>query len=206
MAPFKVRSACACAKGQHDVLGAEVVIAEPERCTQRQLEDVPGLVPQRRVAAVHSLPAVVAHLPGLLPYRLQMNSGAGTPAARGVSYQHNGQMVHVVILHSVYGLRQVELAAAERLRAAGHDVVTPDLYEGQTAENLDSGLTLMDAIGWEHGIAPIPASVRPGLPVQVHVAGADPFAPEPAVAPVARRRCRRRPGGGGVIYPGAGHF
>jgi dienelactone hydrolase len=80
------------------------------------------------------------------------------------------------------------------------------LYEGQTAENLDSGLTLMDAIGWEHGIAPIPASVRPGLPVQVHVAGADPFAPEPAVGRWHADAAAAGLAAEVFIYPGAGHF
>lgn len=40
---------------------------------------------------------------------------------------HNGLMVQVVMFHSVYGLRQAEAGAAARLRAAGHDVITPDL-------------------------------------------------------------------------------
>jgi hypothetical protein len=33
-----------------------------------------------------------------------------------------------------------------------------------------------------HGIAPIPASARPGLAVQVHLAEDDPFAPRQATA------------------------
>jgi dienelactone hydrolase len=36
-------------------------------------------------------------------------------------------MVQVVMFHSAYGLRQAEAGAAARLRAAGHDVITPDL-------------------------------------------------------------------------------
>jgi dienelactone hydrolase len=37
-------------------------------------------------------------------------------------------MAQVVMFHSALGLRDAELTAAERLRAAGHDVLTPDLY------------------------------------------------------------------------------
>jgi hypothetical protein len=36
-----------------------------------------------------------------------------------------------------------------RLRAAGHDVITPDLYDEQTASSLDAALVLMDTVGLE---------------------------------------------------------
>jgi dienelactone hydrolase len=49
------------------------------------------------------------------------------PALQGVAGGDNGRVAQVVVFHSAYGLRQVELTAAERLRAAGHDVLTPDL-------------------------------------------------------------------------------
>lgn len=39
-------------------------------------------------------------------------------------------MAAIVLFHSVYGFRSLERDAAARLRAAGHEVVTPDLYEG----------------------------------------------------------------------------
>lgn len=42
----------------------------------------------------------------------------------------------------------MELAAAERLRAAGHEVVTPDLYDGETASTLDEGFAVKNRIGW----------------------------------------------------------
>jgi dienelactone hydrolase len=62
---------------------------------------------------------------------------------------HNGLMVQVVMFHSAYGLRQAEAGAAARLRAAGHDVITPDLYGGQTAGTLDAALALMGTVGWD---------------------------------------------------------
>jgi dienelactone hydrolase len=58
-------------------------------------------------------------------------------------------MANIVLFHSMLGLRPVELLAAERLRAAGHEVVAPDLYAGQTASTLDEGFRLKDhRIGW----------------------------------------------------------
>ena len=58
-------------------------------------------------------------------------------------------MAHIALFHFVFGLRPVELDAADRLRAAGHDVVTPDLYAGQVASTLDEGFDIKDRIGWD---------------------------------------------------------
>jgi len=58
-------------------------------------------------------------------------------------------MAQVVLFHSAYGLRQAEASAAARLRAVGREVITPDLYGGQTAGTLDAALALMDAVGWD---------------------------------------------------------
>lgn len=58
-------------------------------------------------------------------------------------------MAHIALFHSMLGLRPVELGAADRLRAAGHDVVTPDLYAGRTASTLDEGYDLMNGVGWD---------------------------------------------------------
>ncbi|MFF9086421.1 dienelactone hydrolase family protein [Streptomyces sp. NPDC014991] len=57
-------------------------------------------------------------------------------------------MVHIAWFHSVLGLRPVDLLAAERLRRAGHAVVSPDLFDGATAATLDQGFRLLDRIGW----------------------------------------------------------
>ncbi len=40
-------------------------------------------------------------------------------------------MTTVVLFHSVLGVRRGELDAADRLRAGGHDVLVPDLYDGR---------------------------------------------------------------------------
>ncbi|MGW4644454.1 dienelactone hydrolase family protein [Sphaerisporangium sp. NPDC004334] len=160
-------------------------------------------------------------------------------------------MAHIALFHSVYGLRDVERAAADRFRAAGHEVVTPDLYAGESATTIDQGFVLQKRIGWEviverardavrkmpagtvlagvsmgagvigdlladrrdtagvllvHGIAEIPASARAGLPVQLHVADPDAFAPPAAVAAWESAATDA----GSVVqvftYPGAGHF
>jgi dienelactone hydrolase len=54
-----------------------------------------------------------------------------------------------VLFHSIFGLRAVELAAAERLRATGCQVVVPDLFDGATVPgDVDAGSALMDQVGW----------------------------------------------------------
>ncbi|MEU3621314.1 dienelactone hydrolase [Amycolatopsis coloradensis] len=160
-------------------------------------------------------------------------------------------MTSIALFHSVLGLRPVELAAAERLRAAGHEVVTPDLYGGETASTLDEGFAVKDRIGWAtlaerahdalralpgdtvlagmsmgaamvgtllprrpgtagvlllHAIAEIPATVREGLPIQLHAADPDDFAP-PAALPGWLEAATRAGADARIFtYPRAGHF
>ncbi|WP_422396916.1 dienelactone hydrolase family protein [Streptomyces gobiensis] len=56
-------------------------------------------------------------------------------------------MATVVLFHSAYGPRPAVQAAAERLRAAGHEVYTPDLYDGRTAGTVEDGMKIKDEIG-----------------------------------------------------------
>jgi dienelactone hydrolase len=58
------------------------------------------------------------------------------------------EVTDIILFHSVLGLRPAEARAADRFRAAGHQVVTPDLYAGQVATTLDEGFALNDRIGW----------------------------------------------------------
>lgn len=53
----------------------------------------------------------------------------------------------IVLFHSDYGLRPAVHAAADRLRAAGHEVHVPDLYEGRTAGDIEEGLRIREEIG-----------------------------------------------------------
>ncbi|WP_435854011.1 dienelactone hydrolase family protein [Streptomyces sparsogenes] len=55
----------------------------------------------------------------------------------------------ILLLHSMYGLRPAVHAAADRLRAAGHEVHVPDLYEGRTADSAEDGMALKEEIGRE---------------------------------------------------------
>src|SRR5215217_1521585 len=57
-------------------------------------------------------------------------------------------MAEVVLFHSVLGVRPGVIAAADRLRAAGHTVHTPDLYDGEVLDDLDEGMRKEEALGY----------------------------------------------------------
>lgn len=74
--------------------------------------------------------------------------------------------ITVAVFHSMFGLRQVERTAADRLRAAGHRVVLPDLFDGAVAgkgrhaPTPESGFALMTAVGWDVIVARALDSLR----------------------------------------------
>ncbi|MEU8227624.1 dienelactone hydrolase family protein [Kribbella sp. NPDC048915] len=79
-------------------------------------------------------------------------------------------MAEVVLYHHAQGLTDGVQAFADALRAAGHTVHTPDLYEGNTYETLDEGMGYARSTGFdtilERGVAAAQA-----LPEQVVYAG-----------------------------------
>ncbi|KAB1130546.1 dienelactone hydrolase family protein [Micromonospora sp. DT46] len=160
-------------------------------------------------------------------------------------------MGHVVLFHSAYGLRPAVLTAADRLRAAGHHVVTPDLYGAPAVDTIEAGFALLGEVGEVavmgraraalheappeavlagfsmgaavagallaerpaaaallllHGAGGAPEAVRPGLPVQLHMADPDEYPPEPELG----RWQRAITGAGAELsvhrYPGVGHL
>ncbi|MBX5188127.1 dienelactone hydrolase family protein [Rhizobium sp. NZLR3b] len=160
-------------------------------------------------------------------------------------------MATVVLFHSVYGLRSLERDAAERLRAAGHQVFTPDLYTGKVARSIEEGFELKEAIGWStlcqraekavaalpgsavlggfsmgagvsahlwpkrpqmagmlllQGLAEIPDNARRGLPVQIHLADPDRFAPREEVEAWQAVAARSSIAAEIFKYSGAGHL
>ncbi len=58
-------------------------------------------------------------------------------------------MAEVVLFHHVQGLTDGVRAFAEQLRAGGHTVHTPDLFDGELPATLDEGMALSQKIGDE---------------------------------------------------------
>ncbi len=56
-------------------------------------------------------------------------------------------MPTVVVFHHVRGLTAGVVAFADRLRRAGHRVVTPDLFDGETFGSIEAGLAHVEATG-----------------------------------------------------------
>ena len=58
-------------------------------------------------------------------------------------------MAEVVLFHSVLGLSPGVISAAERLRAAGHTLHTPDYFDGEVFDDLDEGLRKEESLGFQ---------------------------------------------------------
>lgn len=58
-------------------------------------------------------------------------------------------MVHIVLFHSILGLRPVEHAIAAVIQADGHTVTLPDLFAGKSADNYDDAFALRKSVGTE---------------------------------------------------------
>ncbi len=58
-------------------------------------------------------------------------------------------MAHVLLFHHALGLTPGVIAFADDLRAAGHTVDTPDLYDGQTFATLEDGMAHASSVGFE---------------------------------------------------------
>ncbi|MGH3492364.1 MAG: dienelactone hydrolase family protein [Sciscionella sp.] len=58
-------------------------------------------------------------------------------------------MAEVVLFHHAQGLTPGVIAFADQLRAAGHVVHTPDLYDGNTFKTLDEGIDYARQVGFD---------------------------------------------------------
>jgi len=76
----------------------------------------------------------------------------------------------VLHFHHAQGLTPGVVAFADELRAAGHTVHTPDLYEGRTFETTDEGVAHAREIGFET-IVDRGVSAADGLPAELVYAG-----------------------------------
>jgi len=56
-------------------------------------------------------------------------------------------MAEVMLFHHAHGQTAGFLAFADEIRAAGHTVHTPDLYDGHTFDSLDGGLAFARQLG-----------------------------------------------------------
>jgi dienelactone hydrolase len=58
-------------------------------------------------------------------------------------------MSELLLFHHAQGLTPGVLSFAETLRNAGHTVHVPDLYDGNTFEELDDGMAYVQKMGFD---------------------------------------------------------
>jgi dienelactone hydrolase len=80
-------------------------------------------------------------------------------------------MAEVVVLHHSLGLTDGVRRFADRLRAAGHTVHTPDLYDGRTFETIDEGMAHAEELGFPTGIVERGRAAVEALPSEVYYVG-----------------------------------
>jgi dienelactone hydrolase len=58
-------------------------------------------------------------------------------------------MAEVLLFHHAQGLTPGVVAFADELRAAGHTVHTPDVFEGRTFDSIPAGMEFIQGVGFE---------------------------------------------------------
>ena len=76
-------------------------------------------------------------------------------------------MTEVILFHHVQGRTPGVIAFADALRAAGHHVTVPDLFDGATFPTLEAGMAHVEEIGMqtvvERGVAAAEGAVGPAV-------------------------------------------
>jgi len=79
-------------------------------------------------------------------------------------------MAEIILFHHAQGLTKGVIAFADRLREAGHIVHTPDMFDGHTFENLESGMAYVRELGFSKLLDRGEIAVA-GLPTNMVYAG-----------------------------------
>ena len=101
-------------------------------------------------------------------------------------------MAEVLLFHHAQGLTPGVVAFADALRAAGHTVHTPDLFDGRTFSSIDEGMAFIDAAGRD-GVAERGVRTADDLPADLVYAGFS-FGEM-----IAQRLAQTRPGARGAL-------
>ncbi len=79
-------------------------------------------------------------------------------------------MTEILLFHHALGLTSGVVALADRLRAAGHTVHTPDLYDGRTFDTVESGVDHARGLGFGN-LVERGAAIASELPDDIVYAG-----------------------------------
>lgn len=110
--------------------------------------------------------------------------------------QYGGEgrtVTEVLLFHHAQGLTRGVQAFAEQLRAAGHSVHTPDLFDGHVFATLDEGIAYARQVGFEN-VLERGVSAADDLPADLVYAGFS-----LGVMP-AQKLAQTRPGARGALF------
>jgi dienelactone hydrolase len=102
-------------------------------------------------------------------------------------------MAEVVVYHHSLGLTDGVRAFADALRAAGHSVHTPDLYDGRTFGSIEEGMAHAEELGFPDEIVGRGKAAAEALPSDVYYVGFS------LGAMPAQSLAQTRPGARGVV-------
>lgn len=102
-------------------------------------------------------------------------------------------MADVVLFHHVLGLGEGVRTFADELRAGGHVVHTPDLYEGRTFAEIEDGVAFEESLGFRKIVERARLAVQ-GLPDELVYAGFS------AGVLAAEALALTRPGANGALF------
>ena len=101
-------------------------------------------------------------------------------------------MADVLLFHHVQGLTDGVVAFADELRAAGHVVTVPDLFDGLTFETIAAGVQHAEAVGFE-AIVAVGVATASELEERIVYAGFS------LGALIAHKLTQTRPGAAGAL-------
>jgi len=122
-----------------------------------------------------------------------MSTTVGCTSALFLGLRYSLVMTTVLLFHHAQGQTPGFLAFADELRAAGHTVHTPDLYDGNTFDDLDEGVAYAQKVGFSEILGRGVATAE-GLPADIVYAGFS-----LGVMP-AQSLAQTRPGARGAIF------
>lgn len=102
-------------------------------------------------------------------------------------------MAEVVLFHHVQGLTPGVVAFADELRAAGHTVHTPELFDGRTFDSIPEGMAFVEETGFDT-LVDRGVQAAEELPAEVVYAGFS-FGVLPA-----QKLAQTRPGARGALF------
>jgi dienelactone hydrolase len=107
----------------------------------------------------------------MLTIQLQMSDTEEEPLIGSFAHGKGGKMAEVLLFHHAQGQTEGFAAFADELRRAGHNVHTPDLFDGRTFATIDEGMAYAQQVGFPDEIIDRGMRAANELPSELVYAG-----------------------------------